>query len=70
MWWKIKTKGKSKRGIRRKSKGCFATFVERKTRFYRAIKIPNKSDELTYSAIEYMDMPLSPLVDNEVKFYK
>ncbi|SCL89457.1 Protein of unknown function [Bacillus cytotoxicus] len=30
---------------RGKSKGCFATFVERKTRYYQAIVIPDRTAE-------------------------
>jgi IS30 family transposase len=34
-----------------KSKACFATLAERKTRFYIAIKIPNRSGEVMADAI-------------------
>ena len=37
---------------RGKSKGCLATFVERKTRFYLAFKIPDRSSRSMFSAIE------------------
>ncbi|RSI05461.1 Integrase core domain protein [Streptococcus sanguinis] len=37
---------------RGKSKGCLATFVERKTRFYLAFKIPDRSARSMFSAIE------------------
>lgn len=37
---------------RGKSKGCLATFAERKTRFYVAIKMPNRSKLLTLNAIK------------------
>ena len=36
---------------RGKSKGCFATFVERQTRFYVAVKIKNRSVSEMYRAI-------------------
>lgn len=36
---------------RGKSKGCFATFVERKTRWYIAIKMPNRTAKSMESAI-------------------
>ena len=36
---------------RGKSKGCIATFVERQTRFYVAIKIENRSATEMYRAI-------------------
>ena len=35
-----------------KSKGCFATFVERKTRFYIAFPIPDRSKQSMLHAIE------------------
>ena len=38
----------SSRGI---SKGCWATFVERQTRFYVAIKIENRSAKEMYRAV-------------------
>lgn len=37
---------------RGKSKGCFATFVEMKTRFYIAIKIPDRSKDSMFEAME------------------
>ncbi len=37
---------------RGKSKGCLAIFVERKTRFYWAIKIPDRSAKSMQLAIE------------------
>ena len=37
---------------RGKSKGCLATFVERKTRFYLAFKIPDRSAKSMFSAIK------------------
>ena len=36
---------------RGKSKGCLATFVERQTRFYMAVKIDNRSASEMYRAI-------------------
>ena len=39
---------------RGKSKGCLATFVERKTRFYVAFKIPDRTARSMYSAIEQL----------------
>lgn len=39
---------------RGKSKGCFATFVERKTRFYTAIKMPNRAAKSMESAISFL----------------
>ena len=36
---------------RGKSKGCLATFAERKSRFYIALKIPNRSKESMLSAV-------------------
>ena len=36
---------------RGKSKGCLATFVERQTRFYVAVKIKNRSATEMYRAI-------------------
>ncbi len=35
-----------------KSKGCFATFVERKTRWYVALKMPNRSANSMEQAIK------------------
>lgn len=35
-------------------KGCFATFIERKTRLYTAIKIPNRTSDSMESAIKYL----------------
>lgn len=37
---------------RGESKGCFATFVERKTRFYTAIKLPNRTASSMEEAIK------------------
>ncbi len=37
---------------RGKSKGCLATFLERKTRFYLAFKIPDRTAKSMFSAIE------------------
>lgn len=37
---------------RGKSKGCMATFAERKTRFYVSIKMPDRSQDSMYDAIE------------------
>ena len=37
---------------RGKSKGCMATFAERKTRFYVSIKMPDRSQDSMYKAIE------------------
>ena len=39
---------------RGKSKGCLATFLERKTRFYLAFKIPNRTAKSMFSAIEQL----------------
>ena len=39
---------------RGKSKGCFATFIERKTRLYTALKIPDRSAASMKSAIEQL----------------
>lgn len=39
---------------RGKSKGCLATFVERKTRFYLAFKIPDRTAKSMLSAIEQL----------------
>lgn len=39
---------------RGKSKGCLATFLERKTRFYLALKIPDKTAKAMFSAIEQL----------------
>ncbi len=39
---------------RGKSKGCFATFVERKTRYYQAIVIPDRTAESRECAIKQM----------------
>lgn len=39
---------------RGKSKGCLATFVERKTRFYLAFKIPDKTATSMMTAIEQL----------------
>ena len=37
---------------RGESKGCLATFLERKTRFYLAFKIPDRTAKAMFSAIE------------------
>ena len=37
---------------RGKSKGCLATFVERKTRLYLAFKIPDRTSKSMFSAIQ------------------
>ena len=52
--------GNSSRG---KSKGCLATFVERQTRFYVAVKIENRSALEMYRAISelYEHFPKIPL---------
>jgi IS30 family transposase len=39
---------------RGKSKGCFATFVERKSRLYTAIKIPDRTANSMENAIRYL----------------
>lgn len=39
---------------RGESKGCFATFVERKTRLYTAFKIPNRTAESMEKAISQL----------------
>lgn len=39
---------------RGKSKGCLATFVERKTRFYLAFKIPDRTATSMFSAIQQL----------------
>ena len=39
---------------RGKSKGCLATFLERKTRFYLAFKIPDRTAQAMFSAIEQL----------------
>ena len=39
---------------RGKSKGCLATFLERKTRFYLAFKIPDKTAKAMFSAIQQL----------------
>ena len=39
---------------RGKSKGCLATFLERKTRFYLAFKISNRTAKSMFSAIEQL----------------
>ena len=36
---------------RGKSKGCLATFIERQTRFYVAVKLENRSASEMYRAI-------------------
>lgn len=45
---------------RGESKGCFATFVERKSRLYTAIKIPDRSAHSMQSAISlvYRELPV------------
>lgn len=40
--------------FKRKSKGCFATFAEMKTRFYVAIKMLDRSKDSMYKAIEQL----------------
>lgn len=39
---------------RGKSKGCLATFVERKTRFYLAFKMPDRTAKSMFSAIQQL----------------
>ena len=39
---------------RGKSKSCLATFLERKTRFYLAFKIPDRTTKSMFSAIEQL----------------
>ena len=39
---------------RGKSKGCLATFLERKTRFYLAFKIPDRTAKSIFSAIKQL----------------
>ena len=39
---------------RGKSKGCLATFLERKTRFYLAFKIPDRTAKSMFSAIKQL----------------
>lgn len=39
---------------RGKSKGCFATFIERKTRWYIAIKMPNRTAKSMENAINFV----------------
>ena len=39
---------------RGKSKGCLATFLERKTRFYLAFKIPNRTAKAMFLAIKQL----------------
>lgn len=41
---------------RGKSKGCLATFVERKTRLYTAIKIPDRSSKSMENAIRQLKL--------------
>ena len=48
--WKLDTVVSS----RGKSKGCLATFLERKTRFYLAFKIPDRTAKSMFSAIEQL----------------
>jgi IS30 family transposase len=45
---------------RGQSKGCFATFIERKTRWYTAIKIPNRSSKTMEKAILTLHNQLPP----------
>lgn len=44
---------------RGKSKGCLATFVERKTRFYVAIKMDNRTKESMFTAINSLHSTLT-----------
>lgn len=39
---------------RGKSKGCLATLIERKTSFYLAIKMPDRTTQSMFSAIEQL----------------
>ena len=39
---------------RGKSKGCLATFAERKSRFYIALKMPNRSKESMLSTVNQL----------------
>ncbi len=48
--WKLDTEVAS----RGKSKGCLATFVERKTRFYLAFKMPDRTAKSMFLAIEQL----------------
>ena len=48
--WKLDTVVSS----RGKSKRCLATFLERKTRFYLAFKIPNRAAKAMFSAIKQL----------------
>nr|WP_233275303.1 hypothetical protein [Streptococcus entericus] len=48
--WEIDTVVSS----RGKSKGCLATFVERKTRFYLAFKMPDRTAKSMFSATEQL----------------
>ena len=48
--WKLDTVVSS----RGKSKGCLATFLERKTRFYLAFKIPDRTAKSMFSAIQQL----------------
>lgn len=41
-----------------KSKGCLATFVERKTRLYTAIKIPDRSSKSMKNAIRQLKLAM------------
>ena len=41
-----------------KNKGCLATFVERQTRFYVAVKIKNRSASEMYRAISGLYEPI------------
>ena len=49
--WELLDTVVSSRG---KSKGCLATFLERKTRFYLAFKIPDRTAKAMFSAIEQL----------------
>lgn len=44
---------------RRESKGCVATFIERKTRWYTAIKMPDRSAQSMEHAIRTLQKKLS-----------
>ena len=55
---------------RGKSKGCLATFVERQTRFYMAVKIENRSASGMYRAISelYEHFPKGTFKDRVKEF--
>lgn len=59
---------------RGKSKGCLATFIERKTRFYKAIMIPDRTSSSMEKAIKYVaslysiDTFISATVDRGKEF--